>query len=55
MLLFTLVNIKSFVGCGACGYVGEGEHLPAFRAGSGGGEAEPVGKADRPHTHRPSW
>src|SRR5690348_18327136 len=26
-----------FVDCGACGYVGEGEHFPAFRARSGGG------------------
>src|SRR5499427_2620387 len=25
------------VGRGACGYVGEGEHFPAFRAGSGSG------------------
>src|SRR6202040_773930 len=31
------INIKSFIGCGACGYVGEGEHFPAFRAGSGSG------------------
>src|SRR6516165_170102 len=31
------INIKSFVDCGACGYVGEGEHFPAFRAGSGSG------------------
>src|SRR3989440_9645767 len=26
-----------FVDCGACGYVGEGEHFPAFRARSGSG------------------
>src|SRR5205807_6513678 len=31
------INIKSCVGCGACGYVGEGEHFPAFRACSGSG------------------
>ena len=31
-----LINIKFFAGCGACGYVGEGE-LPAFRACSGSG------------------
>ena len=36
-LLFIFINIKSFVGCGACGYVGEGEHFPAFRARSGSG------------------
>ena len=35
--LLHLINIKCFVGCGACGYVGEGERFPAFRAGSGGG------------------
>ena len=29
-----IINIKSFVGCGACGYVVECEHFPAFRAGS---------------------
>jgi hypothetical protein len=52
---FHLINIKSCVGCGACGYVGEGEHFPAFRACSGSGEAQPVGEADRPHIHRPSW
>jgi hypothetical protein len=33
------INIKSLVGGGACGYVGEGEYFPAFRAGSGGGES----------------
>src|SRR6266852_4864708 len=33
------INIKSFIGCGACGYVGEGEHFPAFRACSGSGES----------------
>src|SRR5437660_4687852 len=26
-----------FVDCSACGYVGEGEHFPAFRARSGSG------------------
>jgi hypothetical protein len=31
------------------GYVGEGEHFPALR--SEAGEAQPVGKADRPHIH----
>src|SRR5207248_9210794 len=34
---FDLINIKSLVGRGACGYVGEGEHFPAFRARSGSG------------------
>src|SRR5260370_42363776 len=32
-----LINIKFFAGCGACGYVGEGQHFPAFRACSGSG------------------
>ena len=32
-----LVNMKSMVGDIACGYVVEGEHFPAFRAGSGSG------------------
>src|SRR5215467_13279377 len=31
------INIKSEVGGGACGDVGEGEHFRAFRAGSGSG------------------
>jgi hypothetical protein len=31
------IKIKSLVGSGACGYVGEGEHSPAFRACSGSG------------------
>src|SRR5438309_6333917 len=34
---FDFINIESLVGCGACGYVGEGEHFPAFRARSGSG------------------
>src|SRR3984893_7871021 len=38
ILTFHPINIKAFVGCGACGYVGEGEHFPAFRARSGGGK-----------------
>src|SRR2546423_4691078 len=29
--------INRFVDCSACGYVGEGEHFPAFRACSGSG------------------
>src|SRR5215471_17873037 len=36
-LRFTSSILKSIVGGGACGYVGEGEHFPAFRAGSGSG------------------
>src|SRR5207248_9845342 len=37
-----IVEINSFIGCGACGHVGEGEHFPACRAcsecgGSGAG------------------
>src|SRR5260370_25000154 len=35
-LMFPLISI-SLVCCGACGYVGEGEHFPAFRACSGSG------------------
>src|SRR5205823_10449338 len=34
---FDLINIKSLIGRGACGHVGEGEHFPAFRARSGSG------------------
>src|SRR6202035_3348196 len=37
ILTFHPINIKAFVGCGACGYVGEGEHFSAFRARSGDG------------------
>ena len=54
-LRFSRHQYQSLVGGGACGYVGEGEHFPGFRACSGSGEAEPVGNADRPHIHRPSW
>src|SRR5438067_2452344 len=36
-LLFKSSTSIPFVDCGACGYVGEGEHFPAFRARSGGG------------------
>src|SRR5215813_7531584 len=31
------ISSKFIVDGGACGYVGEGEHFPAFRAGSGSG------------------
>jgi hypothetical protein len=36
---FHNININSFVGCGACGYVGEGEHFsaPGASLGSGAG------------------
>src|SRR5690349_825523 len=34
---FDFINIESLVDCGAWGYVGEGEHFPAFRARSGSG------------------
>src|SRR5207302_10581691 len=47
---FHFINIKSFVGCGACGYVGEGEHFPAFRAGSGGGGSA-AGRQSRSSTY----
>src|SRR6266404_2452032 len=44
-----LVNIKFFAGCGVCGYVGEGEHFPAFRAcsGSGGSGGSGAGRQRR--------
>src|SRR5580704_4842724 len=45
-----IINIKSFVGCGACGYVGEGEHFPAFRAGSGSGGSA-AGRRSRSSTY----
>ena len=32
---FQIFNIYCFVDCGACGYVGKGEHFLAFRARSG--------------------
>src|SRR5260370_7059516 len=38
-LMFPLISI-SLVCCGACAYVGEGEHFPAFLACSGSGESE---------------
>ena len=45
-----LINIKSFVGCDACGYVGEDEHFPAFRARSGSGESG-AGRQSRSPTY----
>jgi hypothetical protein len=45
-----LINIKFFAGCGACGYVGEGEHFPAFRAGSGNGGSA-AGRRSRSSTY----
>src|SRR5438552_17989519 len=41
-LLFKSLTLIAFVDCVACGYVGEGEHFPAFRAcsGSGGSAAD---------------
>src|ERR687884_855783 len=45
-----LINIKSFVGCGACGYVGEGEHFRAFRARSGSGGSA-AGRQSRSSTY----
>ena len=47
---FHLINIKCFVGCGACGYVGEGEHFPAFRACSGSGGSA-AGRRSRSSTY----
>ena len=44
------INIKSFIGCGACGYVGEGEHFPAFRACSGSGGSA-AGRRSRSSTY----
>ena len=34
--------MNRFVDCSACGYVGEGEHFPAFRARSGSGGSAAV-------------
>jgi len=45
-----LFNIKSFVSRGACGYVGEGEHFPALRAGSGG-RGSGAGRQSRSSTY----
>src|SRR5262249_9579273 len=45
-----LINIKSSAGCGACGYVGEGEHYPAFRARSGSGGSA-AGRQSRSSTY----
>ena len=50
ILTFHPINIKAFVGCGACGYVGEGEHFPAFRARSGGGGSG-AGRQSRSSTY----
>ena len=36
-LLFKSSTSYCFVDCGACGYVGKGEHFLAFRARSGSG------------------
>src|SRR6516162_477689 len=43
-------TVSLFVGCGACGYVGEGEHFPAFRAHSGG-EGSGAGRQSRLSTY----
>jgi hypothetical protein len=45
-----LIDIKSFVGCGACGYVGEGEHFPACRVCSGSGGSG-AGRQSRSSTY----
>src|SRR5580693_7561426 len=50
ILLFTSSISNPFVGRGACGYVGEGEHFPAFRAGSGGGGSG-AGRQSRSSTY----
>src|SRR5947209_9142801 len=39
-----------FVDCSACGYVGEGEHFPAFRARSGSGGSA-AGRQSRSSTY----
>src|SRR5260370_24250231 len=44
------INIKSFIGCGACGYVGEGGDFPAFRACSGSGGSA-AGRRSRSSTY----
>ena len=45
-----LIDIKSLVDCGACGYVGEGEHFPACRACSGSGGSG-AGRRSRSSTY----
>jgi len=47
------IDIIPLVGCGACGYVGEASISPLFELAREAGEAQTVGAADRPHTHRP--
>src|SRR5438477_9043792 len=49
-LFFTSSILKSFVGCGACGYVGEGEHFPASPACSGSGGSA-AGRRSRSSTY----
>src|ERR1700731_5163646 len=44
------ININRFVDCSACGYVGEGEHFPAFRARSGSGGSG-AGRQSRSSTY----
>src|SRR6202011_1301755 len=45
-----LIDIKSLVGCGTCGYVGEGEHFPTCRACSGSGGSG-AGRQSRSSTY----
>src|ERR1700738_4045352 len=42
--------MNRFVDCSACGYVGEGEHFPAFRARSGSGGSA-AGRRSRSSTY----
>src|SRR2546421_13107354 len=49
-LLFKSLTLIAFVDCGACGYVVEGEHFPAFRACSGSGGSG-AGRQSRSSTY----
>jgi len=52
-----MMNIKSFVGCDACGYVGEGERFPrpAATCGSQGSDAAVLGCRTQPGTDPRPW
>ena len=49
------INIKSFVGAVPVGMWAKASISPLVELAREAGEAPPVGKADRPHIHGPSW
>jgi hypothetical protein len=55
VLLFYLIDIKFFVGCGAWGMWAKASISPPSELARKAGEAQPVGEADRPHIPRPPW